>query len=141
MINIKIKGPNSEEGGCRHGEEEFAVIKPRIWIGRGEDVVEKEGLHSYALNLGPYSKAVSRLHAAILFSPAFFHPNWRTPPTYLTKLGHRWNAVGEKALALIWEFARPAKRVLLKDMQSKAGIFRKLESERLSAGKATITKA
>ena len=134
MINIRIKGPNSQECPSGQAEVDFALIKPRIWIGRGEDVLEKEGLQSYALNLGPYSKAVSRLHAALLFSPAFFHPDWRHPPAYLGRLGRGWEAVGERALGLIWEFARPAKRVLLKDLQSKAGLFKKLERERLSAG-------
>lgn len=127
MINIKIKGPNTQETVCAHSTVHFPLLKSRIWIGRGEDIAEKEGMHSFALNLAAYSKAVSRVHACLLFSPAFFCKDAERRPLYFNRLGKRWNELSERLLDLIWEFARPARRALMKDNQSKAGIFRKLE--------------
>lgn len=93
MINIKIKGPNSTQGTTNIAEVEYPIIKPRLWIGRGEDVLEKEGLQSYALNLAAYSKAVSRIHACVLFSPAFFAKEQVELPRYLRKLRRGWEAL------------------------------------------------
>jgi hypothetical protein len=95
MINIRIKGPNSQQETASHASIHFPIDKPRIWIGRGEDVAEKEGRQSYALNLAAFSKAVSRLHACLLLSPAFFNFHAHRRPPYFDRLGGGWKAVGE----------------------------------------------
>lgn len=102
MITIKIKGPNSPEGFSSSAETTFSVIKPKLWIGRGEDVLEKEGMQGFALNLGPYSKAVSRLHACLVFSPAFFAKSPKDLPSFLRKLGKGWGTLNEATLKEIW---------------------------------------
>lgn len=78
------------------------------------------------MNLGEISKSVSRVHACILLSPAFWNNYEASYPSYFKKLGNDVPKLPGHLLYSIWEFVRPAKKILLKDFKSKTGIFKKV---------------
>ena len=133
MIQIKMKGSSALEG-IAHMHAEFPMDRKAIWIGRGEDVGEKQSMENYSINLGNLSKAISRLHACIILSPSFFRNNNQSYPTYFERFSGHWESLTPTLLDQIWQYAKPIKRILLKDLQSKAGIFRKLTSSPIQAG-------
>ena len=78
------------------------------------------------LNLGDLSQSVSRIHACLLFSPAF-RTSDSSYPTYFNRLPQRWSSLPQHLLFLVWEFARPARKIVLKDVHSKTGVYRKVQ--------------
>lgn len=117
---MKIKGVSALEGVVNQLELELPLDRRFIWIGRGEEIYEKENASSHAVSLATLSKAISRTHACIIFSPAFF--TQPALPSYFHKLAPT-QAFPSHILYQIWQFSQPARRILLRDMHSKTGIY------------------
>lgn len=92
------------------------------------------------LNVGEISKSVSRIHACLLMSPAFWLSYDFTYPSYFKKLGPLVSQLPENVLYQIWEFARPARKIILKDIHSKTGVYKKIKTIRVSTGISTLIK-
>lgn len=86
------------------------------------------------LNVGDISKSVSRVHACLLMSPAFWLGYDFAYPSYYKKLGPAVSKLPENILFQIWEFIRPARKIILKDMHSKTGVYKKVKSIAISTG-------
>jgi pSer/pThr/pTyr-binding forkhead associated (FHA) protein len=133
MIEIRAKGPRLLEGTMANLEAEFPIDRKVLWIGRGEELGERGGSQSYVLNLGGLSQAVSRTHACLLLSPSFFYRPQQAYPTFLTRINNI-GVLPSHLLVLIWQFLQSPKRILLRDMGSKSGVFRKITRCKIEAG-------
>lgn len=88
--------------------------------------MEKENEHNDVLNLGEMSKSVSRVHSCLLLSPAFWLDYESSYPSYFSKLGDPISNLPGNLIFSIWQFLKPAKKIILKDVRSKTGIFQKV---------------
>jgi hypothetical protein len=131
MIIIKVKGGRTLSGVVDFFEREFPLDGKSIWLGRGEDILEKEG-EGYAVDLSAISHSVSRIHACLAYSPAYTQPPLPYP-SYFLKLPALAPLPGT-TLSLIRDFLRPTRQLVLRDWHSKTGIFIKGQVFPLSAG-------
>lgn len=131
MIIIKVKGGRTLGGVVDFFERELPLDGKTIWLGRGEDVLEKEG-EGHAVDLSAISHSVSRIHACLAYSPAYTQPPLPYP-SYLPKLP-ALAALPGTTLSLIRDFLRPSRQLLLRDCHSKTGIFMKRQLVALSGG-------
>jgi hypothetical protein len=137
MIKVKIRGPAALEGVSASIEKEYDFGRRMLWIGRGEEIAEKASENSYVLNVGEISKSISRVHACLLMSPAFWMGYDNTYPAYYRRLGLGIKELPDNLLFKVWEFCRPARTILLKDLHSKTGVYRKIAKVPLSTGIAS----
>jgi hypothetical protein len=137
MIEVRAKGPRLLEGTVAHLEAEFALDRKAVWMGRGEELSERETSQSYVLNLGGLSQAVSRTHACLLLSPSFFYPPHQPYPPFFARIAPV-ASLPSHLLVLIWQFVQSPRRILLRDMGSKAGMFRKITHCRIEAGMQVV---
>ena len=86
-----------------------------------------------------FSKSVSRVHACLLLSPSFWMNYDNAFPTYFKKLNPTISTLPDNILFQIWEFCRPARKILLKDTHSKTGVYRKIKNMPITTGKKRIT--
>ena len=129
MIKVKIRGPAALEGVSASIEKEYPFDRRMLWIGRGQEIVEKQNENCYVLNMSQISKTVSRVHACLMLSPAFWMGCEAGYPSYYKKLQKGIGKLPDHLLYQIRQFCRPARKILLKDMHSKTGVFRKIKSE------------
>ena len=134
MIKVKIRGPTALEGVAASIQKEYPFGRRKLWIGRGEEVADKQNEHNYVLNMADISKSVSRIHACLILSPSFWMGYDYAYPSYYKKLGPSISFLPDNLLFQIWQFSRPARKILLKDMHSKTGVYKKIKSEMISPG-------
>jgi hypothetical protein len=84
------------------------------------------------VNLSGLSQAVSRIHACISFSPAFFYAS-QSYPTFFS-CTPLLQSLPQNLLAQIWQFAQSPRKIVLRDLHSKTGLFRKVRSCIVTAG-------
>ena len=101
MISIRAKSVNTVQGTMGNLEGQWPLDKKRVWIGRGDEVLDKEDMENYGFSLGELSPAVSRIHACLVLSPAFF-PQQIPFPSFLLKLGRQWTVLQPALLFQIW---------------------------------------
>ena len=66
------------------------------------------------------------MHGCLVLSPAFWLDYEGSYPSYFGKLGDKISKMPGHLLYSIWEFVKPAKKIILKDVRSKTGIYQKV---------------